>query len=148
MSIEDLIVTYINKLSESMRQSARKFKEESGSAELFNLTITQLHYLHAIKNLDGPTLTELVEKFNVQKSTVTATINRLVERGLAYKIQSDQDLRVYHIYLSESGNGLLDIESRGYFYFAAKMTQCLTEAEKNQFAMLLQKIITNIDDDG
>jgi DNA-binding MarR family transcriptional regulator len=140
MQVEDLIVKYMGILSESMRQSMRKYKEEAGSGELFNLTITQLHYLHAIYDLDGPTFTDLVEKFNVQKSTVTATVNRLVERDFVYKVQSEQDLRVYHIYLSDKGKRLLAIENMGYYHFASKMTECLNDTEKTQFAEILKKV--------
>jgi DNA-binding MarR family transcriptional regulator len=142
--MEELIVRYINILSDSMRQSMQKFKQEAGGSELFNLTITQLHYIHAIQELQGPTLTDLVERFNVQKSTVTAAVNRLVERKYAYKVQSDQDLRVYHIYLSEQGKQLLELENRGYYNFASKMTDCLTDSEKQAFAQILNKVIQGI----
>lgn len=144
LPMEELIVRYINILSDSMRQSMQKYKEEAGGSELFNLTITQLHYIHAIQELKGPTLTDLVERFNVQKSTVTATVNRLVERKFAYKIQSEQDLRVYHIYLSEQGKLLLEIENKGYYNFATKMTECLTDFEKQTFAQLLNKVIQGV----
>jgi DNA-binding MarR family transcriptional regulator len=142
--MEELIVRYINILSDSMRQSMQKFKEEAGGSELFNLTITQLHYIHAIHELKGPTLTDLVERFNVQKSTVTAAVNRLVERKYAYKVQSEQDLRVYHIYLSGLGEQLLELENRGYYNFANKMTDCLTDSEKQVFTQLLNKVIQGV----
>ena len=142
--MEELIVRYINILSDSMRQSMQKYKEVAGGSELFNLTITQLHYIHAIHELKGPTLTDLVERFNVQKSTVTTTVNRLVERKLTYKIQSEQDLRVYHIYLSDWGNQLLEIENKGYYNFAKQMTDCLTDSEKQTFTQLLNKVIHGV----
>ena len=142
--MEEVIVRCINILSDSMRQSMQKFKEEAGGRELFNLTITQLHYIHAIHELQGPTLTDLVERFNVQKSTVTTAVNRLVERKYAYKVQSGQDLRVYHIYLSEQGKQLLELENRGYYNFASKMTDCLTDSEKQVFAQLLNKVSQGI----
>jgi DNA-binding MarR family transcriptional regulator len=127
-----------------MRQSMQKFKEEGGGSELFNLTITQLHYIHAIYELKEPTLTDLVERFNVQKPTVTAAVNRLVERKFAYKVQSEKDLRVYHIYLSEQGKQLLELENKGYYNFAAKMTDCLTDFEKQVFTQLLNKVIQGV----
>ncbi|MBP2652467.1 MAG: transcriptional regulator, MarR family [Firmicutes bacterium] len=142
--MEQLIVRYINILSDSMRQSMQKFKEEAGGSELFNLTITQLHYIHAIHELKGPTLTDLVERFNVQKSTVTAAVNRLVERKYAYKVQSEQDLRVYHIYLSGQGQQMLDLENKGYYNFACKMTECLTDSETQVLTQLLNKVIQGV----
>lgn len=142
--MEELIVQYINMLSESMRQAMQKYKEESGGNELFNLTITQLHYIHAIHEFKEPTLTDLAERFHVKKSTVTAAVNRLVERRLVYKVQSEQDLRVYHIYLSEQGKEVLEIENRSYYNFAAQITECLTDFEKQVFTQLLNKVIQKI----
>lgn len=146
MEAEALIVKYIDTLSGSMRQSMRKYKEEADSGELFNLTITQLHYLHAINEMDGPTFSQLVEKFNVQKSTVTDIVNRLIKRNMVYKKQSEEDLRAFHLYLSEKGKELLAIENRGYHHFAQKMTMCLDKEEKTQFTELLQKIVSQIEE--
>ena len=118
--VETYIVKYINVLSEFMRQSVRNYKESADSKDLFNLTITQLHYLHAIEELEAPTFKQIVEKFKVQKSTVTDIVNRLIARNLVYKKQSDEDLRIFNLYLTEKGKELLKMESQGYYYFANK----------------------------
>ena len=131
--VETYIVKYINVLSEFMRQSVRNYKESADSKDLFNLTITQLHYLHAIEELEAPTFKQIVEKFKVQKSTVTDIVNRLIARNLVYKKQSDEDLRIFNLYLTEKGKELLKMESQGYYYFANKMTKCLDEDEKQLF---------------
>ena len=142
--VETYIVKYINVLSEFMRQSVRNYKESADSKDLFNLTITQLHYLHAIEELEAPTFKQIVEKFKVQKSTVTDIVNRLIARNLVYKKQSDEDLRIFNLYLTEKGKELLKMESQGYYYFANKMTKCLDEDEKQLFLRLLEKIVMEI----
>ena len=83
----------------------------------------------------------MVEKFDVQKSTVTDIVNRLIHRNIVYKEQSEEDLRVFHIYLTEKGKELLAVESAGYFHFAQKMTQCLDDHERLQFTELLRKVV-------
>ena len=142
--VETYIVKYINVLSEFMRQSVRNYKESADSKDLFNLTITQLHYLHAIEELEAPTFKQIVEKFKVQKSTVTDIVNRLIARNLVYKKQSDEDLRIFNLYLTEKGKEHLKMESQGYYYFANKMTKCLDEDEKQLFLRLLEKIVKEI----
>lgn len=144
MDTESLIVKYIDILSASMRKSTGKYKQRAEGMDLFKLTITQLHYLHAIKEMDGVTFKQLVERFNVQKSTVTDIINRLINRGIVGKRQSAEDLRVFHIYLTEKGNEILEMENRGYHDFACKMTDCLTPEESEQFAWILRKITAGI----
>lgn len=141
MPVEDLIVRAIDILSQSMRQAMRKYKEESPEeSELFNLTITQLHYLYAIREMGNPTYTDLAKKFSVQKSTVTVTITKLIQRDYVYKTQSAEDLRVFFLQLSSKGKKLMEIEERGYRHFATQITACLEGAQKEQFAELLMII--------
>ena len=140
MELEQLIVQYIDRLSVSMRQSVRDYREMQGTNDLLKLSITQLHYLHAIKEIEQATFRDLVAKFHVQKPTVTDNINRLIKSGLVCKKQSAEDLRVFHLYLTEKGQDLLRLENQGYYIFAQKMTACLSEEEKRQFAQVLQKI--------
>jgi len=143
MLVEDLIVKAIDVLSQSMREVMGKYKKESPEeSELFNLTITQLHYLYAIREMKNPTYTELAQKFNVQKSTVTVTINKLIQRDYVYKTQSADDLRVFYLQLSQKGQRLMEIEDQGYRQFASQITACLDDSQKEQFARLLT-IITN-----
>ncbi|HEY3426875.1 MAG TPA: MarR family transcriptional regulator [Negativicutes bacterium] len=144
MATEDVIVKAINVLSESMRECMRKYKEETpDSKELFNLTITQLHYLHAIREMDNPTITELAEKFGVQKSTVTVAINKLLQREFIDKTPSESDLRVVHISLSVKGKRLIQIEDRGYYHFASQIMEALDETERETFAYILSKVTNN-----
>lgn len=145
METEALIVRHIDSLAKTMRQSMQKYKEAAASGDLFNLTITQLHYLHAISELENPTFGQLAEKFAVQKSTVTDIVGRLIKRGIVYKQQSAQDLRVFHLYLTDKGKELLAIENDGYYHFAKKMTSCLDEKQKQQFTALLQIIVGEVE---
>lgn len=145
VATEEVIVKAINVLSDSMRECMRKYKEETtDSKELFNLTITQLHYLHAIRELDSPTITELAEKFNVQKSTITVAINKLLQREFIDKTSSESDLRVVHVSLSAKGKKVIEIEDRGYYSFASQIMEVLDETERETFAQLLTKVTNNV----
>lgn len=141
----DIIVKAINVLSENMRETMRKHKEATPEGkELFSLTITQLHYLHAIKEMINPTVTELAEKIGVQKSTVTVALNKLLQRGYIEKVPSDSDLRVVHVSLSGKGHELIQIENIGYHQFARQIIGALDSVEREQFARLLNKVANNI----
>ncbi|SDE66766.1 hypothetical protein SPACI_044390 [Sporomusa acidovorans DSM 3132] len=145
MPTEDTIVKAITILSDSMRESMRKYKESTpASRELFNLSITQLHYLHAVREHNNPTITELAEIFGVQKSTVTVAINKLLERDFIEKLPSTNDLRVNHIRLSAKGKRLIQLEDEGYYQFAKHIMATLDETERETFALLLNKVTDNI----
>ena len=141
MQIEDLVVETIEAISCVMRQAVREHRKKAeAGTDLCALTLTQLHYLHAVRELERPTFRDLVEKFQVKKSTVTAIVQKLVQKGYVYKCQSQEDLRVYHIHLAPKGEQLIQLEDEGYRYFAKQLTACLDETERKQFAMMLQKM--------
>lgn len=145
MQQEEVIVKAINIISESMRASMRKYKEDKQSSkELFNLSITQLHYLHVIKERANVTITELAEIFGVQKSTVTVTVNKLLQSGFIEKLASKDDLRVVYVSLTEQGKELIELENKGYRQFAASILAMLNEEEQATFAFLLNKVTNNI----
>ena len=145
MQQEEVIVKAINIISESMRESMRRYKEDTqDSKELFNLSITQLHYLHVIRERKDVTITELAEIFGVQKSTVTVTVNKLLQCGFIEKLTSKDDLRVVYVSLTEKGKEIIELEDRGYRQFAANLLAMLNEEERITFTFLLNKVTNNI----
>ena len=142
MQQEEVIVKAINIISESMRESMRRYKEESpNSKELFQLSITQLHYLHVISERTKVTITELAELFGVQKSTVTVTVNKLLQCGYIEKIIAPEDLRVVYVSLTAKGKEVIALEDKGYRQFAASMLALLDEQEQSTFTFLLNKVV-------
>lgn len=145
MPQEEEFVKAIHIISESMRESMRRYKEDTqNSKELFNLSITQLHYLHVIRERSNTTITELAEIFGVQKSTVTVTVNKLFQCGFIEKLTSKNDLRVVYVSLTEKGREIIELEDQGYRQFAAYILAVLDEKEQNTFAFLLNKVTRNI----
>lgn len=140
METELQIIRTMDSLAASMRQSMREFNKENGDAALFNITVTQLHYLHAIEQLGGPTYSQLAEKFGVQKPTVSEIVNRMIKRQLVYKQPCSEDLRSSHLFLADQGRRLLELERQGYRQFARKMTTMLTVHEKELLTKLLKKV--------
>lgn len=145
MQQEDVIVKAIAIISDAMRDSMRRYKENTQtSQELFNLSITQLHYLHAIKERNNVTITELAELFGVQKSTVTVTVNKLLQSGFIEKLTSKDDLRVVYVSLTDQGKEIIELEDTGYRQFAASILAMLNKEEQATFTYLLNKVTNTI----
>lgn len=140
MNAVELLIKAIDRLSDTMRQSMREYRQNPEYDALFHLTITQLHYLHCIKEHPAITASELADLFHVQKPTVTNILNRLVRQDYLRRTQSDHDRRVFYLSLSPLGQQLLQLESQGYASFAQKAVHCLSTDEQEQFARLLAKI--------
>jgi DNA-binding MarR family transcriptional regulator len=140
MNAVELIIQTIDTLSETMRQSMREYRENPEYDALFRLTITQLHYLHSIKEHPSISASELAAFFHVQKPTVTNILNRLMQQGYVTRLQSKEDRRLYHLYLTKVGEQLLYLENTGYASFAQKAVNCLSVNEQQQLTTLLNKI--------
>ena len=63
----------------------------------------ELHAIDAITMHDHLTVTQVADKLNLSKATITSTVDRLVRKGYAERIRDEKDRRVVHIELTKKG---------------------------------------------
>lgn len=68
-----------------------------------DLTVDQHYIIRYIQNSKECTSSELAEAFDVNKSAITAIINRLADRGLIERTRDEKDRRVVYLTLSDKG---------------------------------------------
>lgn len=83
-----------------------------------DITLDQLSVLRYLARNHEVTSTELADIFCVGKSTITATITRMVDKGLIDRIPSQEDRRVIYLHISELGKQKFSI-------IQAKLTELL-----------------------
>ena len=67
----------------------------------YNFTVPQLAVLHELYHHPEITLTELSERVDLSKSTVSGIVDRLVLRGAVKKVKVSEDRRIVKISLME-----------------------------------------------
>lgn len=140
MQFEELLI----QINEIFHKAITQYKEEMvGKSEFSDITVSQLFYLEAIYHLDNPTLSELADHLKVSKASATAAVQKLIRKGLAGKVQSSIDQRVYHVHLSGAGERLIEAEMRALAEFAQTIKSPLTDSEIKQLTKIFQKIISN-----
>ncbi|RJE86044.1 MarR family transcriptional regulator [Paenibacillus sp. 1011MAR3C5] len=75
------------------------------------LTVDQFKTLRFLRHNENSTASELAQYFCVGKSSITAIITRLSDKGLIDRVPDDDDRRVIHLRLTEEGeriSGLLE----------------------------------------
>ncbi|REK71745.1 MarR family winged helix-turn-helix transcriptional regulator [Paenibacillus paeoniae] len=75
------------------------------------LTVDQFKTLRFLRHNENSTASELSQYFCVGKSSITAIITRLSDKGLIERVPDDDDRRVTHLMLTEEGeriSGLLE----------------------------------------
>jgi DNA-binding MarR family transcriptional regulator len=130
------------KVTELFYQLMKQHKENVlGKEGMENITMSQFYYIGAIHKLNNPTFSELADALQVTKASVTAVIEKLVKHKLLRKEQSVSDQRVYHIYLTEKGQRLVEAEKECHRVFAEQIKKALTEAELSELSKIFHKIV-------
>jgi DNA-binding MarR family transcriptional regulator len=128
-------IALISRLVGEMETAA--FEQEGFS----NLSMRQMLYLETIEQLDRPTFSELAEKLAITKPSVTAIVKKLMKMNYVKKVQSKEDLRVYHIVLTPKGERFTEMHDKTHQLLAEKLTQNLSGQEVHQMALLLKKVM-------
>ncbi len=136
--MEELLIEFINTFDLSLKKMQ---KDASASGELSKLTVHQLQYIDAIHQLGEPTITEIAEKLNITKASVTNGINKLVALGFVTKTQSGEDRRVFHVSLTTAGERLVKAKYRALKEYGRFLRASLNEEEAWQFEAILTKLV-------
>ncbi|MFD0590462.1 MarR family winged helix-turn-helix transcriptional regulator [Paenibacillus sp. GCM10027627] len=73
-----------------------------------DLTVEQFKTLRFLKHKQTSTASELSEIFCVGKSSITAIITRLSDKGLIQRVPEEKDRRVINLMLTEEGNRICE----------------------------------------
>ncbi|MBD1382319.1 MarR family winged helix-turn-helix transcriptional regulator [Metabacillus arenae] len=102
--IQDLINRYLDVSFSVQKKAENLIKGEIGA----DLTNDQHYTLRYIKKKEICTSTELAQIFDVNKSAITAIINRLAEKNLIERRRDKNDRRVVYLKLSNEGEQLFN----------------------------------------
>jgi len=134
----NLLEDIIAKLSAYIGRMEEEAKEQYNFKEL---TLTQMHYLEMISALENPNLTELAAAMKLTKPTITVLVDKLIEKELVYKVQSDADRRSTHLHLSERGKLINHMHEYAHRRIAEQIEKKIDADELAQLTALLGKII-------
>jgi len=98
--ISDLIDRYLSLSFNVNKKAESLIKAQIGE----ELTTDQHHILCYVQQAQECTSSELAEAFDVNKSAITAIINRLTDRGLIERTRDQADRRVVYLTLTEKGH--------------------------------------------
>ena len=132
--MEDIIAkfsAYVGRMEEEAKEQYN-FKE---------LTLTQMHYLEMISELVNPNLTELAVAMKLTKPTITVLVDKLIEKELVYKVQSDADRRNTHLHLTERGKLINQMHEYAHRRIAEQIDKKINADEMTQLTVLLEKIM-------
>lgn len=135
-TIKNLVDRYIAVSLSVEKKAGSLVKDQIGS----DLTNDQHFTLRYINQVGSCTSSELAEVFDVQKSAITAIIQRLWEKGLIQRTRDEKDRRVVYLTLTDKGNELyLNAEERIHQLVESLITK-FDPTEIKQFIETFEKL--------
>lgn len=113
-----------------------------------NLTNDQYYLLHHIMQFGPRTSSELADTFKVVKSSITAIVTRLADRGLIERTRSEEDRRTVYLSLTERGQQIAEqVERR----ISESVGGYLSHFEEKEISMVMaafEKLAELVIEDG
>ena len=138
MSKKKDFIEIIEILSKKMEEIAIRVIEKS---EFSKLTHKQIYYLLVIDEMHNPTLTELAQRLDLSKPSVTALVTRFIDAGYITKVQSDDDRRCAHLHMTLHGHRISKLHDQIHRIIAEYLTTNLTSTERKQFLAILNRVV-------
>lgn len=122
-------------------QSAALFREQRLKDQ--GITGWQTRYLLAVYNEEGISQEKLARTLFVNKSNVTRQIGALESAGYVRRVQSEEDRRIYNLYLTEDGKTLVPLIRQINAEWRRLVCEGFGEEEKRQLASLVERLVEN-----
>jgi len=110
----------------------------------FDLTVKQFDYIYTINKMKNPSLSELAKELKLSKPSITAIIEKFSRKGYVRKVNSIEDKRSYHVYLTEKGEYIIHEHNAIHQIIADAFINTLCENELNELTALLNKVVCKL----
>ena len=121
--------TVFRRHSQQMVRELGFFRSFCGDTEV---TATQAHILVELREREGLNLGELIEAVQMDKSTASRTVRRMVDKGWLERIAHDGDQRHKRFGLTAAGKRQLRLVDRSSFATIDAAFDTLTDEERGQ----------------
>lgn len=129
---------FIEKIGQQLMQI--KFAELE-KIQYANLNLSLYQYIYAIGELDNPVFSDLADKLNLSKPAITVSVNKLIQKGLVKKQQSDEDKRLFYLSLTPKGIEVFNICKKANKKVEEQIKNKLTNKEWEELIKILTKIV-------
>jgi len=129
------------KIFEAMFKNSRMFREKMHySSDIAQLSILQIHTLSFLKQQSHAQMSGIAEHLNIEMSSATSLLNKLVALQLVQRQQDEKDRRLVRIILTEKGNALLKKAMEEKVTQIEHMLSYLSNTEQHELLRLLEKL--------
>jgi len=122
----------------------RTMKHLMRSSMLADITTEQFSIMRYLNRMGKSTSSELADSFCVGKSSITAIITRLSDKGLVVREPDDKDRRVTFLRLSPEGERLCNLMESDAYEILSKFIKAMEEEEAIAFIGTFEKLAARL----
>lgn len=105
------------------------------------LTVPQLRLMFMLREGPGSTGGALAEKLGVNPSTITGHMEKLLQRDFVRREEDEQDRRVQHNYLTETGADFVGRSERTAGAFVIEILTRLSAEQRERLTLALTDLV-------
>jgi DNA-binding MarR family transcriptional regulator len=134
----------IKKFRELLRRFEREIFVQTNECCCSGITLAQCHALLEIESKEKETLTELANNLGLDKSTVSRTVDGLVNTGLLVRTIPAENRRTSILQLTPAGIDVCHSINGNNDKYIEETLSVLTEQEKEELIKLFEKITSKM----
>ena len=133
-------INTIKKFREILRSFEREIFVQTNECCCGGVTLAQCHALLEIENKKTESVTELAKTLDLDKSTVSRTVDGLVNMGYIDRTIPNENRRTSVLSLTESGQNVCLSINANNDKFIGDTLSILTDSEKEELIRMFEKI--------
>lgn len=130
----------IRKFREVLRRFEREIFVQNNESCCNGVTLSQCHTLLEINSKNKESVTELAKNLGLDKSTISRTIDGLVNKGLVNRFIPEENRRMTTVELTQEGEDICNSINCNNDKYIADTLSVLTEQEREDFISSFEKI--------
>ena len=131
--LNELLVNLFHDILEIEEKSLR----DNGS----DLTITEMHTIHAVGDEKPRTMTEISRDLNITMGTLTTGVDKLIKKGYLVRKRTEEDKRVVLVELTDKGLGAKKMHDAFHQDMITSVINTLNTEEESILIQALEKLI-------
>jgi DNA-binding MarR family transcriptional regulator len=134
----------VKKIREILRRFEREIFMQNSECCCCGVTLAQCHTLLEIECNNKKSVTELAKNIGLDKSTVSRTIDGLVNMGLVDRTIPADNRRMATLKLTEAGKSVCRLINKNNDKYFCEILSVLTDNEKEVAVRLFEKITSQM----
>jgi len=106
-----------------------------------DLTITEMHTIHAVGDERPRTMTEVSRDLNITMGTLTTGVDKLIKKGYLVRKRTEEDKRVVLVELTEKGIEAKQIHDTFHRDMISSVIETMNDKEEAILIQALEKLI-------